>query len=137
MRGFFTEIEVPEEEVDAIILETAKRIKKYGMEMAAIMALESLKPLAYVGGELTRLTLSPFFPMLGSNFDMWGEKVINVFEDRKNIDKLILLLEKMSDEEATDPNPVQEIEETDADPDTDEPETSSKATGWRRWLPFD
>ena len=137
MRGFFTEIEVPEEEVDAIILETAKRIKKYGMEMAAIMALESLKPLAYVGGELTRLTLSPFFPMLGSNFDMWGEKVINVFEDRKNIDKLILLLEKMSDEEATDPNPVQEIEETDADPDTDEPETSSKETGWRRWLPFD
>ncbi len=137
MRGFFTEIEVPEEEVDAIILETAKRIKKYGMEIAAIMALESLKPLAYVGGELTRLTLSPFFPMLGSNFDMWGEKVINVFEDRKNIDKLILLLEKMSDEEATDPNPVQEIEETDADPDTDEPETSSKETGWRRWLPFD
>ena len=137
MSGFFTEIEVPEEEVDAIILETAKRIKKYGMEMAAIMALESLKPLAYVGGELTRLTLSPFFPMLGSNFDMWGEKVINVFEDRKNIDKLILLLEKMSDEEATDPNPVQKIEETEADPEGDEPETSNEETGWRRWLPFD
>ena len=137
MSGFFTEVEVPEEEVDAIILETAKRIKKYGMEMPAIMALESLKPLAYVGGELTRLTLSPFFPMLGSNIDMWGEKVINVFEDRKNIDKLILLLEKMPDEEAADSEPAQETEETGANPEGDEPETKNEETGWRRWLPFD
>jgi len=134
MSGFFTEVEVPEEEVDAIILETAKRIKKFGMEMPAIMALESLKPLAYVGGELTRLTLSPFFPMLGSNIDMWGEKVINVFEDRENINKLILLLEKMPDEEAADPEPAQE---TGADPEGDEPETDNEVTGWRRWLPFD
>ena len=134
MSGFFTEVEVPEEEVDAIILETAKRIKKFSMEMPAIMALESLKPLAYVGGELTRLTLSPFFPMLGSNIDMWGEKVINVFEDRENINKLILLLEKMPDEEAADPGPAQE---TGADPEGDEPETKNEVTGWRRWLPFD
>ena len=137
MSGFFTEIEVPEDEVDAIILETAKRIKKYGMEMPAIMALESLKPLAYVGGELTRLTLSPFFPMLGSNIDMWGEKVINVFEDRKNINKLILLLEKIPDEEVADPELAQETEETGADPDDDEPETKNEETGWRSWLPFD
>jgi hypothetical protein len=136
MSGFFSEIEVPEEEVDAIILETAKRIKKYGMEMAAIMALESLKPLAYVGGELTRLTLSPFFPMLGSNIDMWGEKVIHVFEERKNIEKLILLLEKMPGEEVADSEPAQENEETDAEPEDDEPETKNGETGWRRWLPF-
>ena len=135
MSGFFTEIEVPEEEVDAIILKTAKKIKKYGMEMPAIMTLESLKPLAYVGGELTRLTLSPFFPILGPNIDMWGEKVINVFEDRENINKLILLLEKMPDEEAADP--AQETEETGADPEGDEPETKKKETGWRRWLPID
>lgn len=137
MSGFFTEIEVPEEEVDAIILEAATRIKKYGMEMAAIMALESLKPLAYVGGELTRLTLSPFFPMLGSNIDLWGEKVIHVFEERDNIDKLILLLEKMSNEEDMEPDPDQEIEETEADLEGDEPETKDEETGWRRWLPFD
>ena len=137
MSGFLTEIEVPEEEVDAIILETAKRIKKYGMEMPAIMALESLKPLAYVGGELTRLTLSPFFPMLGPNLDMWGEKVINIFEDRKNIDKLILLLEKMPDEEAADSEPAQATGETGANPEGDEPEIKNEETGWRRWLPFD
>jgi acyl-CoA reductase-like NAD-dependent aldehyde dehydrogenase len=105
MSGFFKETELPQEEVDAIILEAAKRIKRYGMEMAAIMTLESLKPLVYVGGELTRLTLSPFFPVLGSTMDMWGEKLIDVFEERENIDKLILLLEKMSEEDYTEPSP--------------------------------
>ena len=137
MSGFFTEVEVPEEEVDAIILETAKRIKKYGMEMAAIMALESLKPLAYVGGELTRLTFSPFFPILGANIDLWGEKLINVFEDRDNINKLILLLETITDEETKSPDTVQETEETGADPEGDEPGADKEETGWRRWLPFD
>ncbi len=129
MSRFFKETEIPEEEVDAIILEAAKRIKKYGMEMAAIMALESLKPLVYVGGELTRLTLSPFFPVLGSTMDMWGEKLIDVFEDRENIDKLILLLEDMPDEEVAEPDQ----ENTEAT----EGEEQGKRTGWRSWLPFD
>jgi hypothetical protein len=97
MSWFFDDIvELSDEEVDEIILETAKRIMKYGMEMPAIMALESFKPLMYVGGELTRLTLSPFFPIFGSNVDIWGQKLIYVFEEKKNVDKLIRLLEQMS-----------------------------------------
>jgi hypothetical protein len=137
MSGFFKETEIPEEEVDAIILEAAKRIKRYGMEMAAIMALESLKPLVYVGGELTRLTLSPFFPVLGSTMDMWGEKLIDVFEERENIDKLILLLEKMSEEDYTEPDPNQEIKKTEEAPEGDKQGTKNEKSGWRRWLPFD
>lgn len=137
MSGFFKETELPQEEVDAIILEAAKRIKRYGMEMAAIMALESLKPLVYVGGELTRLTLSPFFPVLGSTMDMWGEKLIDVFEERENIDKLILLLEKMSEEDYTKPDPDQEIKKTEEPPEGDKQGTKNEKSGWRRWLPFD
>lgn len=137
MSGFFKETELPQEEVDAIILEAAKRIKRYGMEMAAIMALESLKPLVYVGGELTRLTLSPFFPVLGSTMDMWGEKLIDVFEERENIDKLILLLEKMSEEDYTEPDPDQEIKKTEEPPEGDKQGTKNEKSGWRRWLPFD
>jgi hypothetical protein len=95
-------IELSEDEIDEIILETARRIKQYGMEMPAIMALESFKPLVFVGGELTRLTLSPFFPIFGSNFDLWGNKLIYVFEEKKNIDKLVRLLEKMSSGEKID-----------------------------------
>ncbi len=136
MSGFFKETEIPEEEVDAIILEAATRIKKYGMEMAAIMTLESLKPLVYVGGELTRLTLSPFFPILGSTMDMWGEKLIDVFEERENIDKLILLLEKMSEEEDTKPDPDPKFKETEEDPEDDEQGAKNEKSGWQRWLPF-
>ena len=88
--------ELSEEETDEVILEAAKRIKRYGMEMPAIMALESFKPLMFIGGELSRLTLSPFFPIFGSNIDLWGNKLINVFEEKKNVDKLIQLLEQMS-----------------------------------------
>jgi len=134
MSGFFSETEIPEEEVDAIILETAKRIKKYGMEMAAIMALESLKPLVYVGGELTRLTLSPFFPVLGSTMDIWGEKLIDVFEDRENIEKLIRLLEEMPDKE---PKPDPETKEDVEADETDEPGEENRKSGWWSWLPFD
>ena len=134
MSGFFSETEIPEEEVDAIILEAANRIKKYGMEMAAIMALESLKPLVYVGGELTRLTLAPFFPVLGSTVDMWGEKLIDVFEERDNIDKLIRLLEEMPDEEP-EPDP-EVIEDVEADED-DEQGAKKRKHGWWNWWPFD
>ena len=95
-------IELSEEEIEEIILKTALRIKQYGMEMPAIMALESFKPLMYVGGELTRLTLSPFFPFFGSNFDIWGNKLIYVFEEKKNVDKLIKVLERLSRGEEID-----------------------------------
>ena len=113
MSPFFEDNELSEEEVDEIILETARRIHKYGMEMVAIMTLESLKPLAYIGGELTRLTLSPFLPILGPEVDRTGENLINVFEDRRNIDKLIDLLEKMTRGEI----PVEDEESEDIEPE--------------------
>ena len=100
---FFGDEELTEEEIDAVILEAALRIRKYGMEMPAIMALESFKPLMFVGGEMARLTLSPFFPIFGANVDLWGQKLIYVFEEKDNVDKLITLLEKMSTGEYVDP----------------------------------
>ena len=133
MSGFFDgDTELSEEEVDEIILETAKRIRKYGMEMPAIMALESFKPLVFVGGELTRLTLSPFFPIFGPNIDIWGQKLIYVFEEKKNVDKLIKVIEDMSTKEAEE-EPVEEAEPTE----NEDEETKNEKNGWRRWLPFD
>ena len=106
-------VEVSEEETDEVILEAAKRIKQYGMEMPAIMALESFKPLMYVGGELTRLSLAPFLSFFGSNVDMWGQKLITVFEEKGNVDKLILLLEKMSRGEFEDGSEVSDEDSGD------------------------
>lgn len=113
MSGFFYgDEELTEEEIDEIILEAAKRIRKYGMEMPAIMALESFKPLMFVGGEMARLTLSPFFPIFGANVDLWGQKLIYVFEEKKNVDKLITLLEKMAQGEYEE-EPAEETPETE------------------------
>jgi hypothetical protein len=108
MSWFLDDVELSEEEVEEVILEAARRIKQYGMEMPAIMALESFKPLMFIGGELTRLTLSPFFPIFGSNIDLWGNKLINVFEEKKNVEKLIQLLEQMSRGEYDDGSGVDE-----------------------------
>lgn len=101
---FFGDEELTEEEIDAVILEAALRIRKYGMEMPAIMALESFKPLMFVGGEMARLTLSPFFPIFGANVDLWGQKLIYVFEEKENVEKLVTLLEQMSRGEYEDPS---------------------------------
>jgi len=68
------------------------------------MSLETVKPLAYVGGELSRFALSPFLPFLGRGMDNLGEKLITVFENRENIEKLIKLLEKPPEKEEEEPN---------------------------------
>jgi hypothetical protein len=113
MRDFFYgDEELTEEEIDEIILDTAKRIMKYGMEMPAIMALESFKPLMFVSGEMARLTLAPLFPLFGPNIDLWGQKLIYVFEEKKNVDKLITLLEKMAQGEYEE-EPTEETSETE------------------------
>jgi len=115
MSWFLDDVEISDEEVEEVILEAAQRIKRYGMEIPAIMALESFRPLMYVGGELTRLTLAPFLPFFGSNVDMWGQKLITVFEEKSNVDKLILLLEQMSRGEYEDGSVGDENKPEDSD----------------------
>ncbi|MCW4050273.1 MAG: hypothetical protein NWE89_11130 [Candidatus Bathyarchaeota archaeon] len=132
------DIEVPEEEIEEILRKTAERIHLYGMETVAIMTLESIKPMVYVGGELSRLTLSPFMPALGPDFNLLGEKLILVFEDRKNIDKLIDLLEAMAqgEYESEEEEPVGETTEPVEEPEKVPTENTTERKGWRRFFPF-
>lgn len=91
--------ELPQEEVDRIIYAIAKRIHAYGMDVAAIIALESFKPLANIGGEMSRMLVSPILPILGQEYNMLGDKLIYIFHERKNLEKLIKILEDMSRED--------------------------------------
>ena len=77
----FWDIELTPEEVEEVIQEAYKKISEYKMETVSILTLESLKPFSYVGGELESLGLT-------------SEKMLQVFEDRKNIERLIQLLEE-------------------------------------------
>lgn len=135
--------ELSDEEVDEIIRKTAEKIHQYGMETVAILTLESVKPLVYIGGEMSRLMISPFLPALGPAANELGENLINVFEERENVEKLIVILEEMArgeyskEEENQEAGaPEEEEEKTDSDQVPDERSEPEKEKTWRDWLPF-
>ena len=135
--------ELTEEEVDEIIRKTAERIRQYGMETFAILTLESVKPLVYIGGEMSRLMISPFLPALGPKANELGENLINVFEERKNVEKLITILEEMArgeygkeEEEQEAGAPEEGKEKPEADEASDEQAEPKKRKSWRDWLPL-
>lgn len=90
----FWDIELTPEEIEEVIQEAYKKISEYKMETLSILTLESLKPFSYVGGELVRAALSPVMPALGEGLGLTSEKMLQVFEDRENIERLIQLLEE-------------------------------------------
>jgi len=135
--------ELTEEEADEIIRKTAEKIQQYGMETFAILTLESVKPLVYIGGEMSRLMISPFLPALGPNANELGENLINVFEERKNVEKLITILEEMArgeygkkEDEQEAGTPEEGKEKHEADEASDEQAEQKKRKNWRDWLPF-
>ena len=88
--------ELPEEEIDRILQMAAKKIHAYGMDLVAILTLETIKPLTNIGGEIGRMLLSPILPALGPDYNMMGDKLIYIFENKKNVEKLIMTLEEMT-----------------------------------------
>ncbi len=91
--------DLPEEEVDRIIQTIAKRIHAYGMDTAAIITLETVKPLSNLGTELSRMFFSPFLPILGPEYNLLGDKLMYVFQKRQNVEKLITVMEDMAQED--------------------------------------
>lgn len=132
MCAFFDYEEITPEEENELIEQVAEKIHEYKMETVAILTLESVKPLAYVGGEMSRVFLAPFLPVLGRDLNEMGEKYITVFEERDNIEKLIQLLEqKVKEEEAENKRKKQERAEKKAEEDV-----KTEKKGWLSWWPF-
>jgi len=119
-------LEITPEEEERVIRKVASVIHKYGMDAAAILFLESFKPLVYIGGELGKFFISPFLPALGEEISISGEKFFRIFEKRENIERLITILEEMSAEEV-------EAAETE---ETTQSGEAGKKKGWRRLIPF-
>jgi hypothetical protein len=133
------DVEVPPEEADRILRLAAEKIHQYGMETIAIMTLETFKPMVFIGGELSRVVIAPFLPALGPDYNLLAEKLLLVFEDRKNIEKLIQMLEAMASgtyeappDEAKPTDEIIEKKNEDLLPES----TEEKKKGWRRWIPF-
>ena len=110
---------------EEMIRKAADKIHEYGMDLAAVLFLQSYKPLTYVGGQMGRFMIFPFFYMLGGGIAQSAEKFFMIFEDRDNVERLIKLLEETSIEKNS--NKTRKMEEVD---------NAHQKRGWRRFIPF-
>lgn len=92
---YYEEEELSEEEEEEIIRGVAERVHELGLETAAILFLETSKPLAGVGGTLSRVFVWPFLPVFGEEADVYGQRFIEVFHKRRNVQRLIEKIEKL------------------------------------------
>ena len=128
---FWDEEITPEEETE-IIEWVALQLYKYGMETAAIMFLESLKPISRYGSSMGQMFVSPLLPFLGDNITVKGDKAMRVFEDTRNVERLIQRLEDLA---VNGLNSEQEIkQEPEYQENKEALEDENK--GWRKYLPF-
>lgn len=82
--------DVTPEEEERLIQRAADLVSNYEMETPALLVLNMIKPLVYVGGEMGRFFIAPLLPFLNHKADAF----IHTFEQRKNIDKLIEIIEE-------------------------------------------
>jgi hypothetical protein len=131
--SLFWDLEVSPEEEEEYINKVAEKIHQYGMDVAAILMLESVKPLTWIGSQMGRFFLSPFLPAFGDTISMGGEKLFQVFEKHDNVEKLITRLEQLAQEEKEKPK-AKAVEPEGAE--EAEPVETPQKKGWRRFLPF-
>ena len=106
------DIEVTAEEEAIIIKKVADAIFLRRMDFAAVYLLTILRPLARIGGQMGLMFLTPHLLLFGENFKMDGEKLIEIFQNQNNVEKLILMLEKMGEEEDIKKNKKNQLEDS-------------------------
>jgi len=79
-----------------LINKVARKIVDSEVEIPAIWLLQTIKPLTFIGGELSYFYLAPFLPFL----DDLGYTFLDTFEKRKNIEILIKTVERLGKEKS-------------------------------------
>ena len=122
------------EDEDELIKKIAQKIHSSGLDIAAILMIESVKPLSYMGAQMGRIFVSPFLPAFGENIESTGEKFLQIFEKRDNVEKLIKAVMELSQEEENRKKDEKDKKLAEKKADTETSEMSQK--GWRRFIPF-
>ena len=133
--GLYWDVEITPEDEDEMIRKIAEKIHQYGLDVAAILMIETVKPLSFIGAQMGRFFVSPFLPILSENVGITGEKFFKIFEKRDNVEKLIKTIEKLTqeEEERKKTEKAKKLAEKKAKMEEGgEPEKK----GWRRFLPF-
>ena len=114
--------ETPKEKQEEWIEKTFSLITRYDMDVPAVLLLESMKPLFWIGGQMSRVAAGPF--MLA--FWKEGFGLIHTFENRKNVEKLIKMLEAKNEKERAEKK-RKKLERASKEPEK---------KGWRKYLKF-
>ncbi|MCK4702744.1 hypothetical protein KAT55_05245 [Candidatus Bathyarchaeota archaeon] len=128
--------EVTPEDIDEIIEWTAREIYRYGMETAAILFLESYKPMSRVGASMGQVFLFPLLPLFGDNAIVKGDKVFQTFQEHENVEKLIQRLEDIAAHGIKPKEKKTEKEEQKEGEEEKEEKPVQEKKGWRKYLPF-
>jgi len=113
-----------DEKEEKIIKRTAETIYKYDMDLVAILFLESMKPLASVGGQLARYMVAPFVPFIGDK----SIPYLATFQNKENVERLIKELEEKGRQEEEEKKRLKQARKAEGG------EPPKK--GWRKFLPF-
>jgi hypothetical protein len=113
-----------DKEKDEMIKKAAEAIYKYDMDLVAILVLETIKPLASVGGQLGRYLVAPFIPFVSDRTIPY----LATFQEKENVERLIKELEERGRQEEGLRKKLKEAERAE--------KGVEKKSGWRRFLPF-
>ncbi len=83
-----------EEDVQRILDRIATEVVERDLVAPAVMFLESVRPLAFIGGQLTIAFFSPFLGLLGNS----GVEYADMLSDRKHVETLIRRIEEIANE---------------------------------------
>ena len=126
----FWDEEITPEDKDEIIEWTARELYRYGLETAAILFIESYKPLSRVGSSMGQVLITPLLPFLGDSAMIKGDKFLRIFQERENVDRLIDRLEEISIKGLDDKKDDQKQK------DQEIVSNKKEKKGWRKYLPF-
>jgi hypothetical protein len=80
---------------DALLLDLARRITRRGLATPAVLWLESVRPLSFIGSQIMHF-LEPFVRLLVSA-DTFG-RLATILEERAHLERLLLHLEAVATE---------------------------------------
>ncbi len=127
----FNDEELPPEEVDKVLESVARKIVDHEMELYARFLLAMSWPLAFVGGQLGRVFLSPYLFVFGDKENTVSKRIF-IFEKKENIFKLIDKIDELTEER--DNLKIQRKREKDRD--KDEGDGTEKIDLWKRLRDF-
>ena len=128
----YWDIEVTPEDEDEMIKNIAQKIHKSGFNVAAILMIQGVKPLSFIGAQMGRFFVSPFLLAFDKNVGIGAEKFLQIFEERDNMEKLIKAVEELKREE-DEGKKAEKLERKIVEAETG---GTQKKRGLRCFLPF-